>query len=215
MKIDKQTYRYHVQTFQQQDTIFREGDAGQYMYIIMEGQVEIRKKISEHVNRTLVILQSGDIFGEMAVFDGKERTASAIANKPCKLLQINREIMYEMVKKNPDFAVKLIKILTSRLRNTNLILEEIQSQNLDKQVLVSLGKFIKAGDNPLSGSSIVFSKSEFCKWMSRHGGVSEKMASLSLDNLLNKKIIRSKHGETGRDYIVASKELLAKVVPLD
>ncbi|MGD9236706.1 MAG: cyclic nucleotide-binding domain-containing protein, partial [Desulfobacterales bacterium] len=63
-----------IETFEEGDTIFKEGDAGTAMYVVEKGQVEIRKK-----DKTLSFFTKGSIFGEMALFENAQRSADAIA----------------------------------------------------------------------------------------------------------------------------------------
>jgi CRP/FNR family cyclic AMP-dependent transcriptional regulator len=123
VKIDKTTYSRNVQSLGNHEMIFREGDPGKHMYVILDGAVEIRKRTGEKSSRTMITLKKGDIFGEMAVVEGKPRSATAIAATDCRLLRLDEEAFYDLVLKNPDFAVKMIKTLSSRLRSADTLIE--------------------------------------------------------------------------------------------
>ena len=92
--------------------IMKEGDAGVFMYIVLEGRVtvSIKGKAVEHVG-------PGGVFGEMALVDQSPRAATATAETDCDLLAITRKDFLELVKTNPAFGVSLLKAAADRLRS--------------------------------------------------------------------------------------------------
>lgn len=96
------------------DTVFREGDKADCLYVIQEGEVEIRLG-----NRMLKPLKSGDIFGEMALIDGAPRSASAIASSDVTVIPVNEKQFLFMVGHTPFFALKVMRVLAERLREMN------------------------------------------------------------------------------------------------
>ncbi len=113
---------YSVQ-FAAGDLIFREDDLGTEMFIIQEGQVEIIKRFHDE-DRRLALLSQGDFFGEMSVLEDLPRTASARALTLCKLLQINGSTFDQMLRKNPEIAVRMMRKLSRRLRETDQLLRQ-------------------------------------------------------------------------------------------
>lgn len=105
------------------DSIFREGDLGTEMYIIQEGQVEIIKRL-EGEDQRLALLERGDFFGEMSILEDLPRTASARAVSECKLLQINGSTFDQMLRRNPEIAVRMMRKLSRRLRETDQLLRD-------------------------------------------------------------------------------------------
>ncbi|MEM1246144.1 MAG: cyclic nucleotide-binding domain-containing protein [Acidobacteriota bacterium] len=97
------------------DFVFRHGDPGDEMFIIQEGEVEI---VQEHSGDevTLAVLRQGDFFGEMAILEAQPRTASARATADCNLLPIKGSTFDEMLQKNPEVAVRMMRKLSGRLR---------------------------------------------------------------------------------------------------
>jgi CRP-like cAMP-binding protein len=94
--------------------IFREGQPGDVMYIVVEGNVDILvgDKIVETVG-------PGGILGEMALIDNKARSATAIAKTDCKLMPINKTHFVFLVQETPYFALQVMKTMTDRLRYMN------------------------------------------------------------------------------------------------
>jgi CRP/FNR family transcriptional regulator, cyclic AMP receptor protein len=94
--------------------IFKEGDVGDCMYIIYEGEVRIHKG-----SNTLAILYSKEVFGELSLLDSETRSATATAYKDCFLFKIDQEPFYELMEERPEIAKGFIKILCQRLRAQN------------------------------------------------------------------------------------------------
>jgi CRP-like cAMP-binding protein len=110
--------------FKEKEDIFREGDLGTEMYIIHEGKVEILKK-TQAEERQLAVLEKGDFFGEMSILEDLPRTASARALSDVKLLQINGATFDQMLRTNPEIAVRMMRKLSRRLRETDRLLREM------------------------------------------------------------------------------------------
>ena len=94
--------------------IFKEGDTGDCMYIIQQGNIKIHKG-----NTTLAILKEKEVFGELSLLDADTRSASATANTDCILYKIDQEPFYELMDERPEVAKGFIKILCQRLRTMN------------------------------------------------------------------------------------------------
>jgi CRP-like cAMP-binding protein len=93
-------------------TIFREGERGDSMYVLLEGEVEIRVK-----DRVIDTTKAGGIFGEMALVDGSPRSASVVARTACKVVPVNERQFNYMVQETPFFAITVMRIMCERLRN--------------------------------------------------------------------------------------------------
>src|SRR5512139_1971732 len=97
--------------FKAGQTIFDIGDRAEMMYIVVEGEVEIR-----YQGRVLQVVGKQDVFGEMALIDDSPRSAAAVAKTDCRLAGIDRERFLILVEKNPDFALEVMQIMAERLR---------------------------------------------------------------------------------------------------
>ncbi|HEU5161618.1 MAG TPA: cyclic nucleotide-binding domain-containing protein [Thermoanaerobaculia bacterium] len=104
--------------------IFREGDLGTEMFIIQEGEVHILKKLGAET-RVLTRLEKGDFFGEMAVLENVPRTADAYAVRDAKLIAINGSRFDEMIRRNPEISVRIMRKYSRRLREANAMLQEL------------------------------------------------------------------------------------------
>jgi len=106
-----------------EDYVFREEDLGGDMFIIKDGQVAIQKEFKGR-EQQLAILARGDFFGEMSILEDTPHTASAKALTACRLLQINGATFDQMLRKNPEIAVRMMRKLSRRLRETDRLLRE-------------------------------------------------------------------------------------------
>jgi CRP-like cAMP-binding protein len=104
--------------------VFREGDLGTEMFIIQEGEVHILKKLGTET-RVLTRLEKGDFFGEMAVLENVPRTADAYAVRETKLIAINGSRFDEMIRRNPEISVRIMRKYSRRLRDANVLLQEL------------------------------------------------------------------------------------------
>ncbi|HVK72615.1 MAG TPA: cyclic nucleotide-binding domain-containing protein [Kofleriaceae bacterium] len=99
------------------EVIFAEGDPGESMYVVMSGAVRLSKK-DNHV----ADLGKGQHFGEMSLVDRSVRSLSARASEPTRLVVLRRKDFYEIIKKEPELATKLlwsfVQVLGARLRKT-------------------------------------------------------------------------------------------------
>jgi len=103
------------------ETLFKEGDAGDEMYLIRSGKIKIVKDL-EGTTKTLAVIGEGEFFGEMALLDKSPRSAAAIAESDAKLIIVDRDAFLSSVNKNP-FIKYIIETLTTRLRKTNNMLK--------------------------------------------------------------------------------------------
>jgi CRP-like cAMP-binding protein len=114
------------------DVIFQQGELGTEMFIIQEGEVDIVKHINGE-SHTLSHLEKGDFFGEMAVLESVPRTADAIAATDVRALAINGARFDEMLHKNPEVAVRIIRKYSKRLREANTLLERLVGREVDSE----------------------------------------------------------------------------------
>jgi CRP-like cAMP-binding protein len=103
--------------------IFREGESGNRLYLITEGEVRISRDVPGSGEEALAVLKPGAVFGEMAVFDRSERSTHAISNGGTVALTIARSDFEMLLDLNRELAYKVLwavtRLLSARLRNTN------------------------------------------------------------------------------------------------
>jgi len=126
----KDALREGTAAYEAGEMIFSQGDLGTEMYIILEGEVDIIKHIAGE-SHPLSHLEKGDFFGEMAVLENVARSADAIAKTDVKVLVINGSQFDEMLRKNPEVAVRIIRKYSQRLREANSLLERLLGREVD------------------------------------------------------------------------------------
>jgi len=113
----------HQQTYDMGQHIFREGEPGNRLFLVVEGRVRISRDIPGSGEEALSVLQPGACFGEMAVFDRTTRSTDAIADITCRLATINRPEFEMLIDFNRDLGYKvlrsMVRLLSTRLRATN------------------------------------------------------------------------------------------------
>ena len=124
MSADKNPFAKFLNHFTKGTVLFHEGDEGEDMYIIQSGRVAIKKKV-QHGETTLAVLEKGDFFGEMAVLERMPRSASAEMVEDGDLIVIGSEIFGDMIKSNPEIAVRMLRKYSLRLRETTRQIEQI------------------------------------------------------------------------------------------
>jgi CRP/FNR family transcriptional regulator, cyclic AMP receptor protein len=95
--------------------LFREGDVGDKLFIVVSGKVQILKNIAGE-EKLIVTLKENDVLGELALFDAETRTATVRCDSPCTFLVIERNDMEQLAHEYPAIAFGFIKVLISRMR---------------------------------------------------------------------------------------------------
>lgn len=113
-----------VTVFPEGDEIIEEGheiDAEvDGLYLLISGSVEVRKDSTDGTDgRLLATLNAGDFFGEMALLDNHPRSASVYAIEECQCLVLNQWDFMSQMRANPDIALKMLAVLSERLRRTS------------------------------------------------------------------------------------------------
>lgn len=114
-------------------TLFRAGDDGDSMYLIESGRVRIAVTDDDQRQIVLAELARGDFFGEMAIIDGKQRSADATVIEPAKLAVLSRESFLKFIRNNPIVALEMLSATFSRLRHTDKMLQQRVSRNVNEE----------------------------------------------------------------------------------
>lgn len=115
------------------DTIFQEGEPGSKLFIIREGTVDISFGRGKELVR-LATLVPGQYFGELSLFDGAPRSATARAVRPCSLLALDRDDFKEFTSRHPQATLSVMAELAQRLRQTNAAFSSQVSRNVLQEV---------------------------------------------------------------------------------
>src|SRR3954451_25017367 len=108
--------------------LFREGERGSSMYVLRSGKVKISKIISD-TEITLAVLGPGEFFGEMALLEGLPRSAGAVVVEEGLLIELEQGAFATLVRKNSEIALRLMRRLSSRLREADRHIHALMSRS--------------------------------------------------------------------------------------
>lgn len=130
--------------------IFAKGSPGRSMMAILAGSVRISTPSPAGPDILLTMLSAGDVFGEIALLDGADRTADAIAITDCELLVLDHRDFIPFLERRADLCVLLLKLLCQRLRRTDQQLQEAMFGPLEGRIAMALVRL--AQDAPRLGA---------------------------------------------------------------
>jgi uncharacterized membrane protein len=113
--------------------LFHKGDSGDALYLIESGRVRISIRDEDGNEVTLAELAQGDFFGEMALIDGRQRSADAKVFEEARLAVLSRKAFLSFVRSSPDVALVMLSALTDRLRRTDELLRGRVSRNANDE----------------------------------------------------------------------------------
>ena len=116
---------FKPRAFQTDETIFRQGDVGDAIYIVASGKIRIFRLAPSGNETTIDIFSPGRILGEFAPLDDQERSASAKALEPSTLLSISKQKFLDHVRAMPDLALGVIRLLIAKARWTTDFAESL------------------------------------------------------------------------------------------
>lgn len=112
--------------------IFKEGETGDRIYIVVTGRVKIRRKVSAKKETILYTAGPREVFGDMSLMDGLPRSADAIAEEDSVLFYIERPVFLHFLRMNPDAALKLLETMSLRVRETNEMLITVKENYMQE-----------------------------------------------------------------------------------
>jgi CRP-like cAMP-binding protein len=98
------------------EAIVEQGREGNCFYVVQSGRVEV-VQASEHGERRLTFLETGDSFGEMAIFEKEVRSATIRAVGEARVLRVDQKTLYRRIQEDPLLAVGLLKSMSHRIRD--------------------------------------------------------------------------------------------------
>jgi len=122
-----------LQDIKSNSTIFRAGDSGDSLCLIESGRVRVSVVDEEGQLVVLAELGAGEFFGEMALIDGKPRSADATVIEDARLAVLSRKDFLTFVRGNPDVAIEMISAVSHRLRRTDELLRQRVARNINDE----------------------------------------------------------------------------------
>jgi len=141
-------------TYSSGQVIFREGDAGDTCFVVRSGAVKITR---EHGGRTIALaeLRGGDMFGELAMFGGEQRSATATALEDTTAVALLSGDIRRLLMTNPDIGVKMLEAMADRVRATNERLANQSFQTVAGRVAGVLIELVDARQGEGAGATDV------------------------------------------------------------
>lgn len=137
--------------------IFVEGQETDGLYMVVCGVVKVFKLYKDGREKTLAILRNGDIIGEVTISGSSVRSATVASIEQTSILVIAKEDFQDLLKKIPELAIRVIEILSYRLRQTNRQVEELAFLNARSRVICNLINLAKeCGQVDKTGIKITF-----------------------------------------------------------
>jgi CRP/FNR family cyclic AMP-dependent transcriptional regulator len=140
--------------------IFAKGDPGSGLMGVLAGSVKISVASAEGKDIVLNIFREGEIFGEIALLDGRPRTADATAMSACELVVIERRDFVPFLSGHPDVMLKFIEILCSRLRHTSEQVQDVTFLNLPTRLAKTLLELTSAQEGPAPRRKVAITQRE-------------------------------------------------------
>lgn len=119
-------------------TIFAKGDPGTALMAVLSGSVRISVSAGDGHEAVLNTIKPGQVFGEVALLDGRARTADAVAITDCELMVIDRRDFIPLLHREPDVVLKLIEILCARIRRTSAQVEDVMYLSIPARLAKAL-----------------------------------------------------------------------------
>jgi CRP/FNR family cyclic AMP-dependent transcriptional regulator len=128
------------------EVLFHTGEPGDRMFVVRSGQVELFTQDKMGQKIVLETPGPGDQFGELALFDGGARTASAAVLEDGEVLTLDREDLLGFVRRHPEAGLDMLAIMTRRIRETNARLASMAARNVNEEMAERLTPLQRAVD---------------------------------------------------------------------
>ncbi len=169
------------------DIIFKELEKGDELYILLEGAVELTKRVEKGKKLLKVVDVPNEIFGEMALIDDSPRSATAAAVKDSRLLAVKQAAFENLIMSNGNFALKVIKMLSERIRNSNIQISELVAEVPKERIYRGMVDFALNFGEQIFNKGYKVHIREMTEWINGHIGVSKKDFENTLYRLLKTK----------------------------
>jgi len=193
--------------YSRKSIVFHEGDHGDTLYIIKSGRVKIAKVAIDGREKTLTIMQPGDFFGEMAIFDNLPRSATAEAiDSEVRLFGLSKKDFERLIHEYPSIALRIMKDLTRRIRQINQQVEDLAFKDVHGRVSSTLFHLLETEEN-IRGQSLTRLRMTH-QDLANMVGSSRETVTRALNRLQNEGIISISH----QQIEILDREYLAEAI---
>ncbi len=132
----------HTRAFPTGAVLFREGESGDEMYIIVAGRVRVTRTV-RGVEKVLTTLPAGEFFGEMALLNNRPRSATATVERDAELIVVGPTDFDALIHHNCKVAVRLVRRLARRLEEANRDISILMFRDAASRVAYALRRFLR------------------------------------------------------------------------
>ncbi len=136
-------------SYTKDECIFNEGEPPKAMGLVVDGRIKVVKHSPEGKDVIVRVIDKGQIFGEVAVFDNKPYPAAAIAMQDTKAFVIERHKLIDLLNHEPQIALDIISDLGRKLRDMLDTVKNIATEHVDKRIIFTLIKMFEESGNPV------------------------------------------------------------------
>jgi len=147
--------------------IFSKGDPGSGLLGVLSGTVKVSIASAEGKDIVLNVFREGEVFGEIALLDGRPRTADASAMSDCELIVIERRDFVPFLQDHPDVTLKFIEILCSRLRRTSEQVQDVTFLSLPTRLAKTLLQLTSKDDTQARRRKVAITQREISQMIGR------------------------------------------------
>jgi len=188
------------------ETLFLAGDPGDGCYRLEEGLLKVSMLSPSGAERILAILGPGSIVGDMAMIDGRPRSASVSALRDCKLSFVSRAVFEAIAEKNPEIYKHLLNMLAARLRDTDQVVAAGTFLPVKGRVARALLDLAKAFGKEVDGGRIVIRQKLSQSDVAAMAGIARENVRRMLNEWMRLKLLTRLSGY----YCIESKAKLEK-----
>jgi CRP-like cAMP-binding protein len=188
------------------EVLFLTGDPGDGCYRLEEGLLKVSMDSPSGAERILAILGPGAIVGDMAMIDGRPRSASVSALRDCRLSFVSRAAFEAIATKNPEIYKHLLSLLAARLRDTDQVVAAGSFLPVKGRVARALLDLAKAFGNDVGGGRIVIRQKLSQSDVAAMAGIARENVSRILNEWMRLKLVTRLSGY----YCIENKAKLEK-----
>lgn len=180
-------------SFPKKSIIFHEGDVGDTLYILKSGRVKIAKITEDGREKTLTIMQPGDFFGEMAIFDNLPRSATAeVIDDAASVYTVAKRDFERTLMEHPSIALQIMRDLTRRIRQVNQQVEDLAFKDVHERVASTLNHLSQSEGRQI-GSKVLINLKMTHQDLANMVGSSRETVTRALNRLQDEGVISIAH----------------------
>ena len=186
------TSKLRRRQYQRGEIIFHQDDPADRMHIVVEGIVRISIASEDGREKAIALLQPGECFGEMAMLDGSNRSATATAVEPTQTFALFQQDFMDFLEEHPEVVAKTTNMLTRRLRSVNQMLGDMAFLDVPTRMakqLLELAETYSSGDEEQGNVDVPLGQDELARLV----GASRETISRTLNSYRRLGILSTSH----------------------